>query len=82
MRQLEPILSGDDEFEKLRKNLLFPGTIRSTPAGADVYMTGYDEPDREWHHLGQTPEVQLPTGHYRFRVSKTGFVPWTWRANR
>jgi dienelactone hydrolase len=74
LREIEPYLSDDPEFIKLRKAFLYPLSIRTTPPGADVYIKGYNEVDREWEYLGQSPvESRGPIGYFRFRVSKTGF---------
>jgi serine/threonine protein kinase/formylglycine-generating enzyme required for sulfatase activity/dienelactone hydrolase len=75
IRQLEPLLAGDAEFDKVRDGFLLPTTITSTPPGADVYMKGYREVDSDWYHLGRTPiEFRLPRGYFRVRVSKPGFL--------
>jgi serine/threonine protein kinase/formylglycine-generating enzyme required for sulfatase activity len=68
----------DDPFlvEHLR-SITIPISLDSDPPGATVYFKGYQHPEREWIHLGQTPignaVVVLPT---RFRVEKEGYVPF------
>jgi eukaryotic-like serine/threonine-protein kinase len=74
LRQIEPYLSDDPEFVKLRGGFLYPASIRTTPPGADVYMKGYNEVDGEWEYLGKSPlDTRGPIGYFRWRVSKAGF---------
>jgi dienelactone hydrolase len=74
LRQIEPYMSDDPEFVRLRDAFLFPTVIRTTPPGADVYMKGYNEVDREWEYLGKSPiDTRNPIGYFRWRVSKAGF---------
>jgi formylglycine-generating enzyme required for sulfatase activity/dienelactone hydrolase len=77
MRSVEPLLTGDREFEAARESLLFPFQVRTTPEGADVYIKGYDEPDAEWLFLGRSPiDSQGHLGYVRYRIVKAGNVPF------
>jgi formylglycine-generating enzyme required for sulfatase activity/predicted esterase len=74
MREIEPYLSDDPEFVRLRNAFVFPATIRTTPPGADVYMKGYNEVDRDWEYVGKSPiETRVPIAYFRWRASKAGF---------
>ncbi len=75
VRSIDPYLAGDPDYEKDRKDLLWPSNIRTTPDAAEVYIKGYDEPDAEWMPLGRSPiDGRLPMGYNRWRVAKPGFV--------
>jgi formylglycine-generating enzyme required for sulfatase activity/predicted esterase len=50
-------------------------SLESDPPGATVYAKGYNHPEREWIHLGETPiENALLPVPARFRVEKEGYV--------
>ena len=59
------------------KSIWIPLSLDSDPSGATVYYKGYEHPEREWIHLGETPledkVVALPA---RFRVEREGYVPF------
>jgi formylglycine-generating enzyme required for sulfatase activity/dienelactone hydrolase len=75
LRQIEPYLADDPEFAKLRGWFLLPWAVRTTPPGADVYMKGYSELNRDWEYLGRTPiDTRGPLGYFRWRISKAGFT--------
>ena len=68
-------MTDDPEFVKLRGWFLLPMTVRTTPSGADVYMRGYNELDRDWEYLGKSPiDSRGPMGYFRWRISKAGFT--------
>ncbi|MFQ5791980.1 MAG: SUMF1/EgtB/PvdO family nonheme iron enzyme [Acidobacteriota bacterium] len=50
-------------------------SIRTTPAGARVYMTGYRAPEGNWHFLGVSPieQTRIPLANLRFRIEKAGY---------
>ncbi len=75
IRELEPLLSGDRDFMELKRSFLYPGSVRTTPPGADVYVRGYLDADAPWIYLGQTPvDTGGPMGLFRWRVTKAGFT--------
>ena len=75
MRQVEPYLTDDPAFEKLRSGFLYPLSVRTVPEGADVYMKPYGEPDGPWDHLGRSPiDAKGPLGYSRWRVVKAGYT--------
>jgi tRNA A-37 threonylcarbamoyl transferase component Bud32/dienelactone hydrolase len=74
-QQAEPYLAGNPEFQHLWRASTLPVSIRTTPAGAQVYLTEYGATDDEWDFLGVAPldEIRIPTGYVRVRVEKAGF---------
>lgn len=49
--------------------------INTEPPGADVYMKLYDEPEREWQHVGVSPidSLRVPMGVLRWKMEKDGY---------
>ena len=45
-------------------------TLRSEPAGAEVWGKPYSDPQGEWRHLGTTPleAIRFPTGSSRIKL--------------
>ena len=79
LRQVEPRLGSDPEFVKLRDSFQVTASIRTEPAGADVYVKPYADVNGRWEHLGQSPlEIRAPIAYsyYRYRVTKAGFAPF------
>jgi dienelactone hydrolase len=77
-QKARPILAGDPQFEALWLDLTqgAPTSVRSAPAGAEVSVKPYSEPDAEWQKLGKTPieKLDLPRVFSRFRIEKPGYV--------
>lgn len=50
-------------------------SINTDPSGAMVFMKEYTKPEDDWIFLGITPvdDIQLATGHYRWKLEKEGF---------
>jgi serine/threonine protein kinase len=69
------IIPDDPYLGEYFQNVGIPLDLDSDPPGATVYVKGYDHPEREWIHLGETPleGAQLPVPA-RFRVEKHGYV--------
>jgi formylglycine-generating enzyme required for sulfatase activity/dienelactone hydrolase len=75
MRAIEPVLAGDPEFERVHGLMSVPVSVRTNPAGADLYIKGYDEPDAEWIYLGRSPiDTRGSLGYFRWRIVKPGFA--------
>ena len=73
--EIQPYLADDPEFVRVRDGLLFPVSIRTTPSGADVYVKGYAEVDRDWEYLGRSPlDIKGPIAYFRWRVVKSGYT--------
>jgi formylglycine-generating enzyme required for sulfatase activity/dienelactone hydrolase len=73
--EVRSVLAGDPEFEAVWLDLATPTSVSSEPAGAEVSVKPYSEPDVEWRPLGSTPleRVDLPNVYSRFRIEKPGF---------
>jgi len=71
-------LAGDPQFDGLWLDLIqgAQSSVRSEPAGAEVLVKPYSEPDAEWQNLGKTPieKVDLPRVFSRFRIEKPGYA--------
>jgi dienelactone hydrolase len=50
-------------------------SIRTEPAGAKIFMKGYDKPESEWQYLGLSPieKIRLPIGYFRWKMEKEGY---------
>jgi len=72
------VLAGDPQFEGLWLDLIqgAPTTVRSEPAGANVSVKPYSEPDAEWQKIGRTPieNAELPRVFSRFRIEKPRYA--------
>ncbi|MCI0435905.1 MAG: protein kinase, partial [Gemmatimonadetes bacterium] len=74
LHTLPASLSGHPDVVKLRNEMFVPLTVQTEPAGADVYLKGYGEPDAEWVHLGRSPlETHGTLGAFRWRLTKAGY---------
>ena len=77
VQQAEKYLPNNLELERFRQDSTYRASFQTSPPGADVYILDYigvgDDP--AWDHLGRTPlqAVVVPTGHLRYRISKSGF---------
>ncbi len=77
--KVRPVLAGDPDFDKLWLDLIggAPISVRTEPAGAEVSVKPYSEPDTAWRRLGLTPieATVLPRVYSRFRIEKAGYAP-------
>jgi eukaryotic-like serine/threonine-protein kinase len=76
-RRAEKYAPNDPALKRVEAEVLWPMSIRTTPAGADTYFRDYGGTQESWEYLGKTPleAVRLPHGHYRFRFTKDGYGP-------
>lgn len=76
LRRIEPVLAGDPDLESLKKSVLWPFSVTTTPPGASLFVKGYGEVDEEWMPLGTSPlsDARGPIGYFRWRVTKPGFT--------
>jgi eukaryotic-like serine/threonine-protein kinase len=74
-RRAERHLAANPQFQRLWHGFTAPLRIRTTPAGARVYLTDYRTPEDRWDFLGVSPieETRVPVKSVRFRVEKAGF---------
>lgn len=73
IRRAEAVAPDDSALRRLHRGV--PTTFETSPAGAEVWATGYRPDDDDWVRLGTTPFTtrELPFGLYRLRVEKPGF---------
>jgi formylglycine-generating enzyme required for sulfatase activity/DNA-binding winged helix-turn-helix (wHTH) protein len=76
-RQAERYLPGPPQIQALRRDFLIPVTIRTTPAGAQVFIKDYVDMDGAWELLGRTPleSVPVPRGELQWRIILPGYAP-------
>jgi pimeloyl-ACP methyl ester carboxylesterase/predicted Ser/Thr protein kinase len=76
-RHAEPYLLGNREFQQLWHKLSFPCSVRTTPAGADVFIKDYMAADAAWEFLGKAPieGARVPDTNLRWKIEKEGFDP-------
>jgi eukaryotic-like serine/threonine-protein kinase len=74
-RDVEPYVANNPEFQRLWRESSLPVSIRTTPAGAEVFITDYREAEDDWDFLGISPieETRIPAEQFRIRVEKAGF---------
>jgi len=73
-QQIEPL--APDEVRELRKGWP-PLDVHTEPEGATIEFKDYTDLDGPWQPLGQSPVrgLQVPMSHYRFRITKAGYLP-------
>lgn len=71
----EKFIKDDPVFKRQWPNISRTITIRTNPAGADVFMKEYEALDNNWQHVGQTPleKFRVARGFFRWKISKAGF---------
>jgi eukaryotic-like serine/threonine-protein kinase len=76
MRLAERYLPRDPTLERLWPEFTAVSTVRTSPAGADVFIKGYSEVKGGWNYLGRSPirNVRLPLQALRWRMVKPGFT--------
>ena len=64
----------DSALKQISDQSTIVSSITSTPSGATVEVQDYLMPDSPWRSFGVTPikDVRIPTGYFRWRVSKPG----------
>jgi DNA-binding winged helix-turn-helix (wHTH) protein len=69
------ILPQDPALKRLQSQVSHPIPIHTTPAGANVYVKPYTDPNGPWLFIGQSPleNYLLPLGYFRWRIAKPGF---------
>jgi len=76
-RQAEPYISADPELLRLQHHYQARVSVRTDPAGAEVYVKGYLNLDASWIFLGKSPieNAHVPNGYIHWKVTKDGFEP-------
>jgi dienelactone hydrolase len=74
-RQAERYIADDPRLTRFWPALSKAVSIRTTPAGADVYMKEYNSSEGVWTYLGKSPlDTRIPPGLFRWKAEKSGFV--------
>lgn len=75
-QEAEEYIPNDPMLLRLWPEISRDYSIVTTPPGADVFFREYSEMDSEWNYLGRSPleDIRFPTGLYRFKIEKEGFV--------
>jgi dienelactone hydrolase len=75
IREVEPLLGDDAEFQELKSLFTARISIRTEPQGAEVSYRAYVEPDAPWESLGTTPieSAVLPATYLRWKVERAGY---------
>ena len=74
LKKAEQYLPGDPQLARLAEQNTTQVSVTSSPESATVEIQDYLSPDGAWYRLGATPltSVQIPTGYFRWKVSKAG----------
>ena len=77
-KQAAPLLEGDPAFDRIWQEISLLVDIRARPAGAQVAVKPYLEPQAAWEVLGQAPleKVRLPFAYLRWRAERPGYEPF------
>ena len=77
IREVEQILGETPELVGMKKSSSVPVTLTSEPAGAEVSIQDYENPDGPWISLGTTPleKVATPRDFLHWRFEKEGHEP-------
>ncbi len=71
------IIPDDTRLLEYFSLITIPINFTSDPPGAAVYTKGYNHPERQWIHLGETPLESLPIAiPARLRMEKEGYATW------
>jgi len=75
-RQAERYVPEAPQIQALRRDFLISVTIRTTPAGAQVFIKDYMDTDGAWDLLGRTPleSVPVPNGDLQWRIILPGYA--------
>lgn len=75
LREAERYIPDDPQLKQLRAAITRVASIRVTPAGAEVSVKDYSDPNDSWESLGMAPigNVRVPFGYLRWRIAKPGY---------
>lgn len=74
-RQIEQMIQDDPQLDKLWPEFTREISIITEPAGAQVSIKYYGQPDSAWIPLGTTPleKIRFPRGFTRLRIEHAGY---------
>lgn len=75
LRQAERYIPDDPQLKQLRGTITMVTSIHTIPAGAEVFIKDYGDPDDPWESIGQSPldRVRIPGSFLRWKIVKPGF---------
>jgi serine/threonine protein kinase/formylglycine-generating enzyme required for sulfatase activity/dienelactone hydrolase len=58
-------------FSEMERHISF----QTAPSGADIYIKDFEESDRDWKYLGQSPieKARVSSGYKMWKITKKGF---------
>jgi dienelactone hydrolase len=73
--QAERYIPADPKLSVILSKISLRISIRTEPAGAKVFLKGYNAPDGEWQYLGLSPieKIRMPIGFFRWKMEKEGY---------
>jgi eukaryotic-like serine/threonine-protein kinase len=74
-RQAEREIGTDPLLARVWPKISWIATVKTEPAGADIYMKYYSKPEDAWEFVGRSPirSIRDPFGAYRWKIQKAGF---------
>ena len=74
--QAEEYIAAHPPFRKLWSDISWTPSIRTVPAGAELYYKDYSSPTSDWRYGGRTPvaPLRVPLGDLRWQLRKKGFA--------
>lgn len=71
----ESYIPNDPILKRLWPTISKLMTIRTEPAGAEIFMKEYKSVGKEWQSVGHSAieKMRIPMGHFRWKISKPGF---------
>jgi serine/threonine protein kinase/dienelactone hydrolase len=88
----EEFIPNDPALAALWPQISAAVSVETTPAGADIYVQPYNQPDAAWQYLGKSPltNLRLPRDYHRWRIEKKGYTTveradgwwWVWNGRR
>jgi serine/threonine protein kinase len=75
--EAEKFVPQDPQLTKIFANFSTRLDIQTDPPGAKVYVKYYQEPDKEWRYLGESPLniPRMPVAFLRLKMEKEGYEP-------
>jgi hypothetical protein len=76
-QKLQKVIPNDPTLVDLWPRISKAYSVNTTPAGAQVFYREYEDVDKPWQYLGQSPlkDISLANGIYRWKFEKQGYIP-------
>jgi len=74
-QEAEKVIPHNPKLIELFSKCSLKSDVITDPPGANVYVKGYETPEKEWEYLGVSPleEIRLPIGFFRWKIEKDGY---------